>query len=437
MGINYLIAGFVFFFLPNFSIIDLLPDFIGCLLILKGLTKLSDLTPVLSDAKRAFTSTLYLYIVKFALMFSAPYFGNTDGGYLLIFSFTFAVLDIIFVLPAFKTLLNGFLYLGDRNVSHSIFENQSEFSSLTTIFIIAKAVLAFIPDLAYISNPDVSGNVTFEDRGFYLSEYKNVLIALNLIVTVIIGTVWLVYAIRYFNNVKKDEALISALNKKYDQEIAPNEGLFIRRAVKNAFLMFSMGTAFMIDLSVDMINVLPDFFGMLLILIGLLTIKKYVDVKKITSYTYVCISVSLVAWSVLLYLGIKYPDVTLSVTPEAYKVFTILCAADAIKYIILAYFFVLYKKMIDSLLDNYTLSSKEELRSVSAMHEEEYIQNKSTNKTTMYLAILSCVSGIADTILTNIFPAYVALDFVITAVFAVYMIRMLNKIYGVIEFKYL
>ena len=89
MRIKYILLGFLFFFLPNFNIVDILPDFIGCLLIIYGLGKISDLSPVLNDAKNAFKNLLYIYIAKFVLMFFVPYFGNTDGGYLLIFSFTF------------------------------------------------------------------------------------------------------------------------------------------------------------------------------------------------------------------------------------------------------------------------------------------------------------------------------------------------------------
>ena len=80
MGLNYLITGLLFFFLPNLSIIDIFPDFVGCLLVIKGINKISDLTPGISDAKRSFVSVLYLNIVKFILMFTVPFFSKTDGG---------------------------------------------------------------------------------------------------------------------------------------------------------------------------------------------------------------------------------------------------------------------------------------------------------------------------------------------------------------------
>ena len=182
MGLSFLIVGFIFFFLPNFSIIDILPDFIGCIFIIVGLNKISDLTPGLNDARRAFFKVMYLHIAKFVLMFTVPYFGRTDGGVILIYSFTFLVLDLIFTLPAFKSLLNGFTYLGNRTVASSLFKNHKELSSLTSLFIIVKAFLAMFPDLSYISNPESSNIVTLYG-GFYLSNYKTLLVCVNFLIT--------------------------------------------------------------------------------------------------------------------------------------------------------------------------------------------------------------------------------------------------------------
>ena len=60
MGLTLIMIGFAFFFLPNLSIIDIFPDFIGCIFIMRGLYKLADLTPGLADAKKKFLNVLHL-----------------------------------------------------------------------------------------------------------------------------------------------------------------------------------------------------------------------------------------------------------------------------------------------------------------------------------------------------------------------------------------
>ena len=53
MGFGLFAVSLIFFFTPNLDIIDVLPDFIGAILVIRGLNKLSDLTPGLSDTKHA------------------------------------------------------------------------------------------------------------------------------------------------------------------------------------------------------------------------------------------------------------------------------------------------------------------------------------------------------------------------------------------------
>ena len=128
MGFKYLIWGCVFFFLPNLSFIDILPDFIGCILILKGLTKISDLAPKLFDAKEAFKKVLIIGIAQFAVMFLAFSWLKTDAGLILVASFVFAVLDLIFLLPAFRNLLDAELALAKlvQNKIHQFFAVQGK-----------------------------------------------------------------------------------------------------------------------------------------------------------------------------------------------------------------------------------------------------------------------------------------------------------------------
>jgi len=52
MGFGCIAAGMLFLFNPNINVIDILPDFIGYILIYHGLFRMSYSTPKLADASR-------------------------------------------------------------------------------------------------------------------------------------------------------------------------------------------------------------------------------------------------------------------------------------------------------------------------------------------------------------------------------------------------
>ena len=57
------------------------------------------------------------------------------------------------------------------------------------------------------------------ERGFYISDYKTLLIGINFLVTGILGILWLIYAIKYFKGIKNDKKLIYDLEDKYQKDI--------------------------------------------------------------------------------------------------------------------------------------------------------------------------------------------------------------------------
>lgn len=436
MGLNYLIAGFVFFFLPNLSIIDILPDFIGCICIIKGLEKLSDLTPGLADAKKSFFKVLYIHLIKFLLMFTVPFFGNSDGGYILIFSFTFLVLDLIYTLPSFKRLLDGFVYLGDRTNSSVLFENQSEFSTLTSVFLISKSVLAMIPDLSYVSNPD-SSNVVTLSGAFYISTYKTLLVGVNFLVTGIIGIVWLYYAFRYFSNIRKDKELMGALTNQYKTEILPNKGLFIRRNVKNAFVFLAVGGLLTFDLIIDCVNVIPDVLEALFYVFAALILKKYTDSRKFIYSSIVLFGVSVASWVLLAKYAIDFPEVSILINMEAYSYYIFVIVANILKYTVQIFVFWTLFKILDSLINEHTGSPVNELESISNFRSDQQNLLKRNNMVVWSLGIICSVSGVARISLLFHLPSYGVFDFIINLVYVINLVKLLSESYEAVEYKYL
>ena len=436
MGLSYLIAGFIFFFLPNLSIIDILPDFIGCIFIIIGLNKISDLTPGLADARRNFFKVMYLDIAKFVLMFLVPYFSKTDGGMILIFSFTFLVLDLIFTLPAFKSLLNGFIYLGDRTVASSLFVKQKELSSVTSIFIVCKAFLAMFPDLAYISNPE-SSNVVSLYGGFYLSNFKTLLVAFNFLITGILGICWLFMSVSYVRRIKKDKSLIDMLKEQYRTTVLPNKGLFIRRGVKTAFSFITIGGLLLTDLYIDMVNISPDFIAAGFFLIAALILRKYCKARMLVISSSLFFAASVVFWAVMSKYAVDFIDVNIWTNMQAYTQFGYVNIANIIKCVLYLGVNISLFLVIKDIITKHTGTSVDELESVSRVRKQIQKHLYKQNIILLVMGSISCVSGIVRMILYYEVPHIGFIDFIVNLIYFAYLFKVTSSTFDSVEYRYL
>ena len=64
MKIAYYVLGLLFLLNPNYGIIDVLPDAIGYILILKAIEQVADLYEYVSDAKRLLSRLAIISIAK-------------------------------------------------------------------------------------------------------------------------------------------------------------------------------------------------------------------------------------------------------------------------------------------------------------------------------------------------------------------------------------
>ncbi len=435
MGFAYIIAGCIFFFLPNFNIMDILPDFIGCILIVKGLTKVSDLVPSLSDAKKSFKTLILIYLAKFILMFSVPFLGNNDDTTILVYTFVFAILDMIYTIPAFKKMLDGIVYLGNRTESSSVFKNQSEVQTITSLYFIVRAGLALLCDLTYISRPEASEFI--QPDGFYLSNYRTLLVALNVLITTFIGVIWLVYIIKYFSGIKKDKSFVEYLKERYSKEVLANENLITRRNINFAIVVLMFAIVFMIDFQIDLVNVIPDFLGAFAFLWFAFLILKYTDSKKLFITSSIFALTSSVAWAIHTYYAVKFPYVNVWSNAKANSLFIKVNIFIVIKYISLILVLLVLKKVLKNIIYKHTGSTINELQSVILQRSSEQARFERENNRCCVFGIIACVVSIVRFILLYELPVFFIFDILINGLWAVSFINLLSKINSAIEYKYM
>lgn len=339
-GIIGLIIGFVFLCNPEIAVFDILPDFIGYGIIISSLANLSDMFYQFDDAKKAFRNGMYISLLKLVsifVIFGVFDYANRASG-IVLFAFIFAVLEMIFILPAYKKLFEGFLYAGQRIDSHSIFlcgyNDKSHNKNiekckrkgktpviitakayrLSVLFVIAKNVLTLAPELTSLAN----------DKQY---EFLTLLRGFAAFTSLIIGLAFIIRMARYFMAVKKDESFILGLSKKYESEILPKKHIFISRRIQLAQSFAIASVLLSVNIYHEEINILPGiiFFSLALVYFAITRNESKISKVGIT-FSVIGVIVSGIEWvmSAIFYTNHFIGEV--SKIPHAYSEYYLMSA---------------------------------------------------------------------------------------------------------------
>ncbi|MBQ5389367.1 MAG: hypothetical protein IIU58_00505 [Clostridia bacterium] len=292
-----LTLGLLFFCNPNLNIIDVLPDCIGCLLIVLALTKLGDLSADIGEAKRAFLTLFWITLSKLPALILLLWITGVNVGEQtmnLVFAFSYGVLETVFALRAFSLLFDGLAYLGTRQPGGEFLYmlpqpkakpqnkdgnpsrvRQRRFESLfrvTAVFLVAKAALYTLPELTYLSSHDTLGYITAD--GMALLRFRPLLILFSVVIGLIIGIVWLCHMLRYVRHIAKETAFWNDLYAQYEATVLTRKGIFVMCRVYAFSILASAAAFFSVDFYLDEINVLPDFLSAILFFIAACVIAK-------------------------------------------------------------------------------------------------------------------------------------------------------------------
>ena len=113
-----LCLSFLFLFNPNLIVVDILPDFVGYLLLCAALIRLSDLNGTIEEALNGFKKMIFIDGAKWLAIFWIFGISEVDEqtSSMLLWSTVFCILELIFAIPAFSKLFSGFSELPDSMV---------------------------------------------------------------------------------------------------------------------------------------------------------------------------------------------------------------------------------------------------------------------------------------------------------------------------------
>lgn len=274
-----------FTFNPNVAIIDPLPDFIGYMILSFALGKLAVMNATLDEAKHAFEKMIIvdggkLLIIMWIFGIEALSERSTS---MLVWCFVFAVLEGIFLIPAYLKLFKGLSELGDFYPSSSIHARAArsknsyteKIRNITVAFVCFKAFMVVLPELSSLSG----GSSLDSSSTGSLYRYIGVMRGLCFIPVLVFGIVWLIKLIKYFRLISSDRELNSALGESYDKKECEHSGLFVKNHVKTACWFVLISSVLTLDIRMEEVNMIPDVFVVVLLIPALIYFGKTVKIK--------------------------------------------------------------------------------------------------------------------------------------------------------------
>ncbi len=389
MNLSYLIAGLVFLYNPNINIIDIMPDAIGYLLILYGLKKLADFYPMMAEARKIFKTLLLISVLKI-LVAVITYTVITDKGYLLVFSFVFGLFEAIYTFSAFSKLFDSLLYFGTRYEGTAVFKNAGETKSITLIFMIARAVSPFLPELTFLSTSSVDDGFVTWEATVDLGEYKSLFTVAAVALTLLLSVIWLIMVLRYFLAIQKDTRFLRNLEAYYNEVIAPDTDLFTRRRLTFCLAILTFGSLFLFDLYADGLNFIPSAILPLIWCAALLLFKKY----DRTAYLPLLPALGFAGADIALWFAIKplsdryYGSYTIRFTGKDAEQFSFACTLAAVGAVLFFVTVIFLAKVLLEVIDRHT--GMVSIREDDALTAEK---NRSTKKQLRGRLYLFCTAS--------------------------------------------
>ncbi len=289
MGLGMVIVSLFFLFNPNLNLVDMLPDFIGYALLCRGLTYMGDLCEACERALMLFRRMILVDLLKWAALFwiFGISFSDEQNTLLLLMSFVFGLVELIFLIPAYRALFDGILRLGYKYDNTSVMGKRSESSkknytekikSVTFVFVALKILMYVLPEFSVLGSQNYDESMSVGTVNIY--NFIGLVRSMAFIVALIFGIAWLIRAFRYFRRVAEDKPFIAALKDEYITAVLPKTSMFLQRTVKSSFFVLMIFAVLCIDLRADSFNFIPDFAAAAALVVMALMMRRYSSASR-------------------------------------------------------------------------------------------------------------------------------------------------------------
>ena len=385
VGLGWVFVACLFLFNANITVFDLLPDFIGYILLCRAFFKLADLNESIGVAVSAFRRMILVDLGKYLAIlwiFGMSVPGERNSS-ILLWTFVFSVLEMIFLIPAYVKLFGGIVELGYFYPNTTILKREGveeksrteKMRNFTVIFVIVKAVLTVLPEFADLTNAgydEMSGVV-------HLYRFIGLMRAMTMIPVIVVGWIWLVRMISYFRRLRRDRPLMEALAQKYATDIQPKVGLFAKRNVRYASALLLLAFCLTLDFRLEGQNYLPDFLASIFFLCAFIYLNKALAQRRWSG-----VLVAVAHFAVSLFSAIveylfydRYSLSSLIKNVSAMKLYNCLLAGNFLKYFLFLLLTLLAVLQLRSVIRAHTgyvvgreVMDRNEQKMISVLHRE-------------------------------------------------------------------
>ncbi len=302
LRLHLFLIGAVFFVNPFVNIVDVLPDFIGCIFFILGIYMLRDLSSYFESARRGIVRYFIVNLSRipmFLLMFAIYYNNSAQRTVILLFTFTYAVVETIILAFTVSDFFNGMVYIGERySASHLFYvrktvktkegyeiakekERKPLFNRINNsdpkkakkkrakkhmsvsalkiyimFAVVAVRVLSCLPELVYLDVSDAVGVV--DQNRISPIHFKSLFVAFAAIPAFIIAFIAVKKFIRYIKCFMADRDFCRKLCDIYDEKLPATHKIFsYRRSVRVCWLL-GIAAALSASFYLDEFDILPS-----------------------------------------------------------------------------------------------------------------------------------------------------------------------------------
>ncbi len=387
MGFGLVIAGFTLLFNPVIHVVDLIPDALGFLLIVIGLTKMSFFIGKIEQARSLFIKLALLEAAKCFMILTVPYASGSD---IVLQTFVFGLAEALMFVPAINYLFEGLSFAGLWYGATAMYEKKvfnrplaklivrisawepaaklieritgKKYKKRTYVhkiewityvrdqilfFYLFRVCATLVPELTELQLYDNLGEVSAFSRSF--AYYKPFLYVFLGVIVLVLGIKYIRTVSAFFKAVAADKTFLKNMDDKYRIDVLPRDTFFIARGMKQSLVCFTSAIFTSVVVTIDDVNVLVGLISASFLIGAAVILKRYVpQAKSIIPFAAVRAVLSLVNLVFQYNYYAEYDEMAVEFVDEAARQYYRMAAFECVEYVfagigVLLYMFFLLR----------------------------------------------------------------------------------------------
>ena len=280
----------VFLFNPVVRVVDVLPDFIACAILIKALGYAADRAPFFEEAKNGLFRLAAISLAKIPafMIISLARNGNTlDNDTSVLFTFVFSVIETVVLFGIVNNIFAGIFYLGERSELPASIRpfayskngkktmHPEALRTYAYVFVAVRAALTALPELLLLTRSTDGGKYLTNSMALY--PYS---IVLSVIAVLVLGVIGARRGSAYVKAIRAEGGFLRSIDRLISGELVTElEKKIAGKHMRTALTALIIAAFFTVELRVDnlsSVNIVPHFIFGLMLMLGICLIGKYV-----------------------------------------------------------------------------------------------------------------------------------------------------------------